>query len=249
MGWWNRKPGEERARWVLEPLVGVGPLRFGMSPDQVKAALDGAIAVVSRGSGDCLSWQRYHDTGVTAIYGEGPRLVAVAVDAMSGPLVRLRDVELIARAPSEVRADIHELARREGASVRVNWSGDPEVAAWGVSMEAAQEWGLAAEGYVERRDGAITSALLVGPELAVRGIVGCTSARLGCAHPGCASARLPLSSGAARGSAPDGVRTRRERSMGDHEKPPPDPGQGNPPPGNADGQVPPPPPGDGKHKK
>ncbi|RKT09639.1 hypothetical protein BX285_6735 [Streptomyces sp. 1114.5] len=38
-------------------------------------------------------------------------------------------------------------------------------------------------------------------------------------------------------------------SRGEHEKPAPDPGQGDPPPGNADGQVPAPPPGDGKHKK
>lgn len=38
-------------------------------------------------------------------------------------------------------------------------------------------------------------------------------------------------------------------SMGEHEKPPADPKQGNPPPGNSDGQVPPPPPSDGKHKK
>lgn len=37
--------------------------------------------------------------------------------------------------------------------------------------------------------------------------------------------------------------------MGEHEKPAPDPGQGAPPPGNADGQVPPPPPSDGKHRK
>jgi hypothetical protein len=37
--------------------------------------------------------------------------------------------------------------------------------------------------------------------------------------------------------------------MGDHEKPPPDPSQGTPPPGNSDGQVPTPPPSTGKHKK
>ncbi|MFB8238996.1 hypothetical protein ACFC58_20860 [Kitasatospora purpeofusca] len=37
--------------------------------------------------------------------------------------------------------------------------------------------------------------------------------------------------------------------MGSHEKPPPDPGKGEAPPGNADGQVPRPDPGaDGKHR-
>lgn len=37
--------------------------------------------------------------------------------------------------------------------------------------------------------------------------------------------------------------------MAKHEKPPPDNGQGTPPPGNADGQVPRQPEPDGKHKK
>ncbi|WP_208885641.1 hypothetical protein [Streptomyces armeniacus] len=40
-----------------------------------------------------------------------------------------------------------------------------------------------------------------------------------------------------------------EGAMGDHRKPEPDPGQGKPPPGNADGEVPKPPPSGGKHKK
>ncbi len=37
--------------------------------------------------------------------------------------------------------------------------------------------------------------------------------------------------------------------MGDHRKPEPDPGQGTPPPGNADGRVPSPAPGSGEHRK
>ncbi|MFD8033242.1 hypothetical protein ACFV3F_31705 [Streptomyces sp. NPDC059717] len=153
-------------QWVLEPLVGVGPLRFGMNPDQVASALDGATAYISTGLGSGVGWGDYSDWGVTAVYGEDSGLVAVAIDAMDGPLVRLRDVELIARVPSEVRADIYGLALKEGASVRVNWSGDPEVAAWGISMGAALELGLSPEGYTERRDRVITHALLVGPELA-----------------------------------------------------------------------------------
>ncbi|MFF4813418.1 hypothetical protein ACFY2K_02425 [Kitasatospora sp. NPDC001309] len=116
---------------------------------------------------DRVCWQGYHHgTGVTAIYGPDERLAAVAVDANTGPLVRLREVELIARVPSEVRAEVHALAGREGVPVGVNWSGDPEVAAWGVSMGADQEWGTSPDGYLERRDAMLTGALLVGPELA-----------------------------------------------------------------------------------
>ncbi|WP_198676977.1 hypothetical protein [Streptomyces atratus] len=85
---------------------------------------------------------------------------------MSGPLVRFGDVELIARVPSEVRADIDALARQEGVGVRMNWSGDPEVVAWGLSMGATQAWELSAEGHVQRTDRVISEALLVAPELA-----------------------------------------------------------------------------------
>ncbi|MER6449218.1 hypothetical protein [Streptomyces venezuelae] len=93
-------------------------------------------------------------------------MAAVSVDAMDGPLVRLRGIDLIARVPSEARADILDLARWDGTSVRVNWSGDPEVPAWGVSMGTAQEWGKSPEGYAQRLDTLISNALLVGPELA-----------------------------------------------------------------------------------
>ncbi|MCP9956807.1 hypothetical protein [Streptomyces sudanensis] len=137
-----------------------------MSSDQVAAALGGAVASVSQGLGSGSGWGCYGDWGVTAVYGEDSGLLAVAIDAMDGPLVRLRDVELIARVPSEVRSDIHDLARREGASVRVNRSGDPEVEAWGVSLGASLELGLSSEGYVQRGDAVITNALIVGPEAA-----------------------------------------------------------------------------------
>ncbi|MGW2277834.1 hypothetical protein [Streptomyces sp. NPDC001770] len=165
MGWWNKEP-DNRRQWVLDPLAGVGPLRFGMSPHEVEAALDGARAPVIQGSMESRRWEKYSDECVTAIYGPEQRLVAVAIDGLGGPQVRVGDVELIARAPSEVRADIGELAHRQGAEVRVNWSGDPEIEAWGVSMGTVQEWVRHAEGYLERSDRVISGALLVASELA-----------------------------------------------------------------------------------
>ncbi|MCX5300315.1 hypothetical protein OG898_28180 [Streptomyces sp. NBC_00193] len=90
----------------------------------------------------------------------------MAVDGLAGPRVEVGDVELIARVPSEAHADIHELARRQGAEVRVNWSGDPEIAAWGVSMGTVPERILHSKGYTARTDKVISSALLVASELA-----------------------------------------------------------------------------------
>ncbi|MFI6651279.1 hypothetical protein ACIBI8_27205 [Streptomyces sp. NPDC050529] len=103
---------------------------------------------------------------MTAIHAPGMLLTAVAIDAMDGPLVRLGDVELIGRVPSEVRSDIQGLAYQQQVAVGVNWNGDPEVAAWGLSMGATQAWELSAEGDVQRTDRAVSDALLVAPELA-----------------------------------------------------------------------------------
>ncbi|MFE2039697.1 hypothetical protein ACFXAZ_02010 [Streptomyces sp. NPDC059477] len=137
-----------------------------MDSDEVEAALGGPLYGGGQVAADGSSWSRYRETGLTCVYDRGMILVGVAVDALEGPLVRVGVVELIGRVPSEVRAEIHELARREGTPVRVNWSGDPEIVAWGVSMDTAQEWGLSADGHLGRKDSVLTSALFVGPELA-----------------------------------------------------------------------------------
>ncbi|MFE6713958.1 hypothetical protein [Streptomyces sp. NPDC057695] len=151
---------------MLDPLVGVGPLRFGMDSDEVKAALGEPLAGNSQVAADGRYWMQFQDTGLTCIYDRGMIMVAMAVDGLEGPCVRVGDTELIGRVPSEARAEIHDLARREGARVRVNWSGDPEIAAWGVSMGTTQDWRRSPEGYAERQDSVITSALFVGPEFA-----------------------------------------------------------------------------------
>lgn len=44
MGAWAVKRDFDRAQWTFTPLVRVGPLRFGVSPVEVGAALNGAIA-------------------------------------------------------------------------------------------------------------------------------------------------------------------------------------------------------------
>lgn len=165
MGWWNGTP-ERRERWVLDPLVGVGPLRFGMDSGEVKAALGGPRDGATWVAADGTLRVEYPGMGLNCMYARGTSLVAVAVDAFQGPLVRVGEVELIGRVPSEVRAEIHDLARREEAAVRVNWSGDPEIAAWGVSMGTEPDGELSAEGYPVQKDRVITSVLLVGPELA-----------------------------------------------------------------------------------
>lgn len=86
--------------------------------DEVEAALGGPLYGGGQVAADGKFWNRYQQTGLTCIYDRGMILVAVAVDALEGPLIRVGEVELIGRVPSEVRAEIHELARMEGAEVR-----------------------------------------------------------------------------------------------------------------------------------
>ncbi|MFF5638497.1 hypothetical protein [Streptomyces sp. NPDC012825] len=42
--WWNVLTDGERRQRTSDSFVGVGPLRFGMSPDEVSAVLDGVTA-------------------------------------------------------------------------------------------------------------------------------------------------------------------------------------------------------------
>ncbi|MFI6149930.1 hypothetical protein [Streptomyces sp. NPDC051109] len=117
----------------------------------MKAALGGPLTGNGQIAADGMFWQDYQRTGLTCIFDRGKILVAVAVDALEGLLVRVGEVELIGRVPSELRADIHDLAQSQDAGVRVNWSGDPDIPAWGVSLGTGHELGLSAEGWRSRR--------------------------------------------------------------------------------------------------
>jgi hypothetical protein len=106
-GWWHLLPEEDRQQWLLEPFVAVGPLRFGMSPDEVAGVmatvtteteqrryckpLDAIVYEVTEG--------QYSTFGLHLYYrGEG--LAGVAVDALCGPQVSVAGTTLVGRPPS-----------------------------------------------------------------------------------------------------------------------------------------------------
>lgn len=105
--WWDVLPDNERQQWSLDPFVTVGPLRFGVSPDDVSTALSGittesqrhtlhqpaldAVSMVVEGS--------YPKFGLKLYYRE-ERLAAVVVDALRGPQVVADDMPLVGRVPS-----------------------------------------------------------------------------------------------------------------------------------------------------
>jgi hypothetical protein len=112
---WQVLSESEREQWVCEPLTAVGPLRFGMTPEQASAALDGwtmRVAPARRGfEGDRRAefvrpGDRPYRVAVSAYFGPAEGLVCVVADALCGPQVSIGGVRLVGRAPSELEAEL-----------------------------------------------------------------------------------------------------------------------------------------------
>jgi hypothetical protein len=125
MGIWDVKKDEERAQWTFNPFVSVGPLRFGMSPDEVAAALNHAVAGISRGNRPGVVENQFTEIGVTAYYTDSARLACVAVDTLKGPQVTLDGVKLVGRVPSEVEEWLFDYAKAHGLDLRYSPEGNP----------------------------------------------------------------------------------------------------------------------------
>ena len=120
----------ERLQWDFAPLVGVGPLRFGMSHDEVIAALDADPPSTGPcGWGGRLAWFRLptsYGDALTTYYGESGRLSCIAVDALHGPQVTMDGLRLVGRVPSEL-VDLfidHMRSRGLPEAVRCSQYGD-----------------------------------------------------------------------------------------------------------------------------
>lgn len=120
----------ERLQWDFTPLVSVGPLRFGMSHDEVVAALNSDVpSSVSDRWGVRQSWFHLptsYGRALTTYYAESGRLSCIAVDALHGPQVTMDDLRLVGRVPS-VLADLfvdHMLSRGLPEAVRSSQYGD-----------------------------------------------------------------------------------------------------------------------------
>ncbi|MFJ6141684.1 hypothetical protein [Kitasatospora sp. NPDC092286] len=131
---WDAVAADERIRWELEPLRRVGPLRFGMTAEEVEQALEGELVpdpwgtvrphyglVVSR------TFSLPHDRpawwAVTAYFSDGS-LTGAAVDARRGPQVFLDGLPLVGRVPSELLADLTAYADTHDVYLEHNHLGD-----------------------------------------------------------------------------------------------------------------------------
>ncbi|CAL9346517.1 hypothetical protein SUDANB176_00384 [Streptomyces sp. enrichment culture] len=149
-GAWPVKADKGRPRWDWTPLEGVGPLRFGMSPQQVVDALDGEGPAARRGRYSYgPSWERlgqrqpYRDrfdrAGVTAHYGDHqghPGLAGVTVHGRTGPQVTFAGTPLIGMVPSAVAAALARHIHED--DLVCSGGGDPGSYALGLWMRATR---------------------------------------------------------------------------------------------------------------
>ena len=129
---WVPLDESERTKWNFVPLTNVGPLQFGMSYDEVVAALGGV------GPAPYL-WRRqaqFREPAVTTYYGESETLSCVAVDALHGPQVTMDGIRLVGRVPSELEQQFADYAASDGVTVRYGQHGDPGAEELGLVLRA-----------------------------------------------------------------------------------------------------------------
>ncbi|MFJ4342150.1 hypothetical protein [Streptomyces sp. NPDC088915] len=138
-GPWRIAREEERAEWTFTPYVGVGPLHFGMTSEQITRVLGEGPTLSSyshRGEDhQQLDYADFTESGIRALFHEG-RLGCVAADALTGPQVRLDAAPLTGCAPSRVEDWlVHRTAPRPG-SLTYSPAADPVFADLGLAIRS-----------------------------------------------------------------------------------------------------------------
>ncbi|MFF8607266.1 hypothetical protein ACF06X_15145 [Streptomyces sp. NPDC015346] len=125
-GPWRIAREEERAEWTFTPYVGVGPLHFGMTLEEITRVLGEGPAVSSyshHGEDQQLNYADFTESGIRALFHDN-RLGCVAADALTGPQVRLDAAPLTGCAPSQVEDWLVHRTTRPG-SLAYSVAGDP----------------------------------------------------------------------------------------------------------------------------
>ncbi|WP_017587978.1 hypothetical protein [Nocardiopsis ganjiahuensis] len=105
--WWQVLADDERQQWTLDPFVSVGPLAFGMTPNEISEALSGVTSEDQRHRFRCPANETvdiivegvYQKFGLE-LYYQQERLAGVVVDALRGPQVFVEGEALVGRSPS-----------------------------------------------------------------------------------------------------------------------------------------------------
>ncbi|WP_203833451.1 hypothetical protein [Actinoplanes regularis] len=123
---------EERQRWGDVRPTHVGPLRFGMSPDEAATAMVGYSASFQdvrcvfgdTRRGDFRLPSRPHDNVPVRAYFAGPAgLQCIVVDALCGPQVTMDGIRLVGRTLPDLETEMIDYLIPRGRIVRYYPSG------------------------------------------------------------------------------------------------------------------------------
>ncbi|MEU1690055.1 hypothetical protein ABZ590_00300, partial [Streptomyces hirsutus] len=135
---WRIARGEERAEWTFTPYIGVGPLHFGMTLEEITSALGERLTILSYSHHDedhQLNFADFTASGIRVLF-RGGRLGCVAVNALTGPQVRLDAAPLTGCAPSQVEEWlVHRTTRRPG-SLMYSPAADPVFTDLGLTIRS-----------------------------------------------------------------------------------------------------------------
>ncbi|MEV0184886.1 hypothetical protein AB0I54_37245 [Streptomyces sp. NPDC050625] len=133
---WSIADDAQRAQWNFVPFEAVGPLRFGMSIEEVATTM-GAQGFTSthssmtRPHGALVQQAGFrskdaplYEEAVTAYCRKSGDLAAVAVDALCGPQVSIDGLRLVGRVPSELADQFHAYAENHGMAPAFSVEGD-----------------------------------------------------------------------------------------------------------------------------
>jgi hypothetical protein len=129
-GWWQVLPDEQRQQWALQPFVAVGPLRFGMSPEDVANAMAAFTKDVGqrryRTSANTnvslVVEERYRTFGLHLYYRD-ESLTGIAVDALCGPQVSVAGMALVGKVPSLLEQWMIDRAQTRPAETELVYMG------------------------------------------------------------------------------------------------------------------------------
>lgn len=145
---WSVIDESDRRQWDYVPMTSVGPLRFGMSPQDARNVMEargftGSLSPLQPEHGP-LTWRAEFRAdaapesavAVTLYYRDAKGLTCVAVDALRGPQVCLDGMRLIGRAPSELLDEFFDHVTRRGLPPMISVEGDATSDELGIMIRA-----------------------------------------------------------------------------------------------------------------
>ncbi|MGW7317373.1 hypothetical protein [Streptomyces sp. NPDC054865] len=134
---WKVKRDQDRDQWAFEPLVGVGGLTFGVPLTEARLHLGAS----PRPPADSSEWiveteESFPELGVTLYADKAGSLMAVAVDALTGPQVQAEGMPVTGRVPSVLDRWLGEYNEAHGFEPRYAPDGGPVSVQLGLFIRA-----------------------------------------------------------------------------------------------------------------